>query len=177
MNQIVIEILEILKYTVPSGIVFATAFFLLRQFLEEKRKVEIIKAKVEARSNMLPTRLQAYERLLLFLERIEPTNLMVRVYRPAMSAKVLQRELLKTVREEFEHNLAQQLYVSDNCWNETGRSKEAVVQLINLAAEKTSDNATGTELSNALFEIVTKAGISPTASGIEVVKNEARQLL
>jgi len=177
MSETVSVILEILKYTVPSGIVFATAFFMLRQFLDEKRKMEVIKAKAASRSGLLPTRLQAFERILLFLERIEPTKLLVRVYKPAMSSEMLQRELSKTVREEFEHNLAQQLYVSNDCWNRTRNSKEAVLQLISLAAASTSRNAPGSELSNTLFEIVAKAGVSPTEASIEALKNEARQLL
>ncbi len=177
MDEIVIVVLEILKYTVPSGVVFITAYFMLRQFLDDKRTVEMIKAKAEARSNVLPTRLQAYERLILFLERIEPSGLILRVFRPAMTAKVLHRELVKTVREEYEHNMVQQLYISDDCWQQVGSSKDAVIQLINLANEKVTDSASGSEFSNILFEIVGKAGVSPTESGIVALKTEARQLL
>lgn len=177
MDQAVSAIIEILKYTVPSGIVFATAYFLLKKFLEEQRQVAIIQAKAESRSEMIPTRLQAYERLILFLERIEPNQMIPRVHRPAMSSAVFRRELQKTIRDEFEHNLTQQLYVSSDAWNKLIESRNAVTQLVELAGKSVGDDATGVQFSNALFEILAKAGVSPTAGAIETLKSEARQLL
>ena len=177
MNEVVSVILEILKYTVPSGIVFATAYFLLKKFLEEQRQVAIIQAKANSRSEMIPTRLQAYERLILFLERIEPNQMIPRVHRPAMSAAVFKRELQRTIREEFEHNLTQQIYVSSDAWKKLIESRNGVNQLIELAGNNVGDNATGIQLSSMLFEILSKAGVSPTAAAIETLKAEARQLL
>lgn len=177
MNEALSVFLEILKYTIPSGIVFATAYFLLKKFLEEQRQVAIIQAKASSKSDMIPTRLQAYERLILFLERVEPNQMIPRVHRPAMSAVVFKRELQKTIREEFEHNLTQQLYVSSEAWNKVIESRNAVNQLIELAAKNVGDNATGIQLSSSLFEILSKAGVSPTANALETLKKEARQLL
>ncbi|MCF8278294.1 MAG: hypothetical protein K9J17_16320 [Flavobacteriales bacterium] len=180
MNETVAVILEILKYTIPSGIVFATAYFLLKKFLEEQRELAILQAKANvlpARSEMIPTRMQAYERLVLFLERIEPNNMIPRVHHPAMTTLVFKRELQKTIREEFEHNLTQQLYVSSEAWKKVIESRNAVNQLIELAAKNVGDNATGVQFSSMLFEILSKAGFSPTASAIDALKAEARQLL
>lgn len=177
MNEVVSTILEILKYTVPSGIVFATAYFMLKKFLEEQREVMMLQSKADNRSEMIPTRLQAYERLILFLERIEPNQMIPRVHRPAISAAVFKRELQKTIREEFEHNLTQQIYVSSDAWKQLLESRNAVNHLIELAGQNVGDNATGVQFSNSLFEILSKAGVSPTAGAIEVLKAEARQLL
>ena len=177
MSQTVSVILEILKYTIPSGIVFITAYFLLKKFLEEQRQVAIIQAKASSKSNMIPTRLQAYERLVLFLERIEPNQMVPRVHHPAMTAAVFKRELLKTMREEFEHNLTQQLYVSSEAWNKVIESRNAITQLVELAAKNVGENATGVQFSSVLFEILSKAGVSPTSGAIETLKSEARQLL
>ena len=177
MNEVLSIFLEILKYTIPSGIVFATAYFLLKKFLEEQREISIIQAKADSKSDMIPTRLQAYERLILFLERIEPNHMVPRVHRPAMNALVFKRELQKTIRDEFEHNLTQQLYVSSDAWNKVIESRNAINQLIELAAKNTGENATGDQFSTMLFEILAKAGVSPTAGAIETLKKEARQLL
>ncbi|MFC2175698.1 hypothetical protein ACFLR1_01840 [Bacteroidota bacterium] len=177
MSEAVLEVLEILKYILPSGIVFLTAYHLVKKFLDDKRDMQIMKARAESKKNVLPTKLQAYERLILFLERIEPNNLVTRVHRSSMTAKVFQHELLKTVRSEFEHNLTQQLYVSNDVWNSVNASVQAVNQLINLSLKNVTENATGLELSNVLFEIVSKAGVSPTAAAIKELKTEARQLL
>lgn len=177
MSEAVSVILEILKYTIPSGIVFATAYFMLKSFLDDQRKIEVLKAKAASQTNTLPTKLQAYERLILLLERIEPNQMVPRVHRPAMSASVFKRELQKTVRDEYEHNLTQQLYVSPAAWSAVLESRNAVLQLIELASKNVPENSTGVQLSSALFDILAKAGVSPTAGGIEVIKQEARQLL
>lgn len=179
MNEIVSAILEILKYTIPSGIVFATAYFLLKKFLEEQRQIAALQAKAttSSKSEMIPTRLQAYERLVLFLERIEPNQMIPRLHRPAMTALVFKREIQNTIRLEFEHNLTQQIYVSSNAWKKLIESRNAINQLVDLAANSVGDNATGVQFSSALFKILSKAGISPTADAIETLKEEARQLL
>ena len=177
MNEVLPTILEILKYTVPSGIVFATAYYLIREFLAEQREVELIRSKAAAKSEILPTRLQAYERLILLLERIEPNQMIPRIHRPAMTAPVFARELQKTIREEFEHNLTQQLYVSSEAWKRVIESKNAVNQLVDLAVKNVPENGTAVQLSNVLFEILSKAGVSPTAGAIEALKAEVRQLL
>ena len=170
------HVLEIIKYTLPSGVVFATAYFMLKQFLEEKHKRALIEARMEAKKQVLPIRLQAYERLILFLDRIEPNSLIIRVHKHGMSARQLQSELLKQVRNEYEHNSAQQLYVSSGVWKKVTESKDAIVQLVNLAAEKTNDGSTGLEMSNVLFEIIARSGMHPTNGAQKALKEEARQL-
>ena len=115
--------------------------------------------------------------MILFLERIEPNQMIPRVHRPAMSASIFKRELQRTVREEFEHNLTQQIYVSSDAWNKLIESRNAVNQLIELASKNVGDNDSAVQLSSALFDILGKAGVSPTADAIETLKAEARQLL
>lgn len=183
MNEAVSIILEILKYTVPSGIVFATAYFLLKKFLEEQRNIALIQAKSQDKTTsnsaptMLATRLQAYERLVLFLERIEPNQMVPRVLRAGMSAAQFRQELQRTVRDEFEHNLTQQIYVSDGAWNKLIESRNAVNQLIELTAKNVDENATAMQFGTGLFEILSNAGISPTEEAIKALKAEAHQLL
>ncbi len=183
MNEAVATILEILKYTLPSGIVFITSYFLLRQFFEEQRRQSSTRPTAVPTTAQTPdpgtvaARLQAYERLILLLERIEPNQMVPRIHRPGISGIVFARELQKTVRDEYEHNLTQQIYVSDLAWKKVLESKSAVNQLIDLSTSKVGENATGVQFSNILFEILATAGVSPTAEGIEILRKEARQLL
>ncbi len=181
MNEVVATLLEILKYTVPSGIVFATAYFLMQKFFEEQRSLELIKAKTaqpsKSGSATITLRLQAYERLILLLERIEPSQMVPRIHKPGISGVMMARELQKTVRDEYEHNLTQQIYVSAQAWNKVIESRNAINQVIDLAANKVGENGTGVQFSTAMFEILATAGVSPTAEGIETLRNEARQLL
>jgi len=170
------DIIEILKYTLPSGIVLAATYFILDRFFKDKKEAKLIELQMANRKQMLPTRLQAYERLLLLLERIEPNNLIIRVHKPGMTSGHLQAELLQTVRQEYEHNLSQQLYVSSAGWKKVKEAKEGVIQLIGLAAEKVGPHASGTDLGSYIFEIIQRSGRYPTHEANEVLKTEARTL-
>ncbi len=171
------DLLEILKYTVPSIVVGATAYLLLKQFMDSQSKPQPERVATHAETNkLIPIRIQAYERLILFLERIDPNSLIVRVHRPGMTAKQLQNELLMNVRNEYEHNSTQQLYVSSELWEMVTTSKDAVIQVINLSAQKMSENSSGLDMSKVLIEIISRSGVHPTGDALEAVKKEARRL-
>lgn len=106
------EILEIIKYTLPAAIVFLTAYFLIMALIkndQDKRKHEII---LQNQKTVTPIRLQAYERIILFLERISLESLIMRTNKKGISSKELQASMLNTIRSEFEHNLSQQIYLT-----------------------------------------------------------------
>lgn len=177
MEALVMTFLEILKYTLPSAVVFATAYYLIRAFLKQQSNLELIRTKANSRAEMLPARMQAYERLVLFLERIEPTHLVPRTYKPGMTAQLFQQALIRSIRDEYEHNLTQQVYVSEQAWNRVVESKDAVLRIIDLAGQRMGDKANGSALSAVMFEIIGSAGVSPTAEGVQLLKREAHQLL
>lgn len=151
--------------------------------MEEQRQITLLQVKANthstanSNSGMVQIRLQAYERLILFLERIEPNQMIPRLHRPAVNSAIFKRELQKAIRDEYEHNLTQQVYVSSKAWNQLIESRNAVNQLIELTAKNVGDNATSAQFSSVLFDILAKAGVSPTADAIETLKTEARQLL
>ena len=107
------KLFQILLVLLPSVVVFLTAFYLIRQFLggrtAEANNLHLADIKKEDHKQLLPVRLQAYERLTLFLERIKPGPLVLRVHKSNMTSRMLQSELTATVREEFEHNITQQI--------------------------------------------------------------------
>ena len=76
---------------------------------------------------VVPLRLQAYERMALFLERIEPNQLVLRIHNPGLSVPEEQNLLLTAIRSEFEHNLSQQIYISNEVWNQIYLAKEDTV--------------------------------------------------
>jgi len=137
-----IEFLEILKYVLPSLVVFALAYFLVRSFLDKETKDLREDKKDDIRKAVIPMRFQAYERIVLFLERISPTNIVLRVNKAGMSKEMLQGELLRTVREEYEHNLAQQIYISDEAWELVKGAKQEVLSDINSAATAMTEKNT-----------------------------------
>jgi len=181
------DLLEILKYILPSLVVLLTAWLLLKSFLntqEEiqkrdlKTKVEELqlKLKQEDKKYVTPIRLQAYERIVLFLERIAPQSMVFRVQKPGQKVFQLQNLLLKTIRDEYEHNLSQQLYISKESWAMVKAAKEEIVKLINTAASEVKPDEEGIELSRRIFEATIGEEKLPSDRAIEMLKKEIHRL-
>lgn len=164
--------LEIIKYTLPSIIVFIGVYLILRNFMENEQKKLEIKYRTDNSKLITPVKLQAYERMILFLERIALSNLVMRTYSTGMSAKDLQGQLLKTIRSEYDHNVSQQLYIPTKTWNLIKSTREENVKVINSCAEQLSDKASGLELSQFILELVGKMDKMPTDVAIEALKGE-----
>ena len=123
----------------------------------------------------MPLRLQAYERLILFLERISPNNLLGRVYQPGLTVREFHLELLSGIRSEFEHNVTQQIYVSQEVWNNVRTAREEIVTMINSAASSIDPNAKASELNKTIFENLMKEDNNPAQKAIDFIKNEVNQ--
>src|ERR1051325_2423245 len=109
--------LEVLKLLIPGLLVAAVVYFLINKYIEMENKKRTFEYKLETQKHITPLRLHAYERAILYLERISPHSIILRTYKAGMSAKLLQADILKAIREEYEHNMAQQVYISPNGWN------------------------------------------------------------
>lgn len=170
------EFLEILKYILPSGVVFATAYYLIRAFLENENRKKMLEIKMNNKNAALPVRLQAYERIILLLERISPGSLVMRVTQPGMTAFELQTALIQNIREEFEHNLAQQIYLSPTAWELTKNAREEIIKLVNIASSKLKESATAIDLGSVIFELSANKNKLPVTTAIEYIKKEVGQL-
>jgi len=166
--------LEIIKYILPSLVVFAASYLVIKRFLDNEYRKQLLLLRQENQKTTTPLRIQAYERLLLFLERISMDKLVLRVHRPGISAKLLQADLLKTIQDEYEHNLTQQLYISNNAWETVKKVKEESVKIINMAGTQMEETAKGTDLGKKIFEIMMQLENSPTQVAISVIKKEVR---
>ena len=155
---------------VPSLIVAVTAFFLVRHFVENDQKKRLLELKFHSKDLVTPIRLQAYERMAMFLERIDPNQLLFRVSNPELTAYQMQTILLATIRSEYEHNLSQQVYISPDAWEGIKNAKEKVVNIINLAAGRLDEAAMSTELAGGVLAAV--ADESPTAAAMEQLKKD-----
>jgi len=160
----------------PSVVVFLTAFYLIKRFTEARAGERIAELRKDDRKQTLPLRLQAYERLTLFLERIAPGALVLRVHKGGMSSGMLHAELVATVREEFEHNLAQQVYVGDKVWGRVRQAKEETIRLINLSYEQVGETTSATDLSRRIFENAGRLSHTPSEEGLVAIKEEVRRL-
>lgn len=135
----------------------------------EKQKYDIRSKNTEI---TLPLRLQAYERMCLFLERITPNNLLLRLVPSASNALELQQILLFEIREEYNHNLAQQLYISIDAWAQVSNAMNEIVSIINQAALEVDAEMPASELAKKIFAKVIEQEIQPTTHALKFVKQE-----
>lgn len=170
------DLMDIFKYILPSVITFLASFYVMRTFLRREQQERLIDLRMQNQKTITPLRLQAYERMALLLERISLSNLVTRVHKSGMSARLLQSEMNKAIRAEFEHNLSQQIYVTNQAWDAVKTAKEETIKAINIASTKVSDEASGMDLVNVLFDLITKVEKLPTDIALEIVKLEARQV-
>jgi hypothetical protein len=168
--------LEILKYTIPSLVLFLTVFYILHSYFEDQEKKRQMKATLKNRKLMTPLRLQAYERIILFLERISVDSLIMRISQGGMTSKQLQSDLLATVRAEFEHNLSQQIYISDEAWEIVKSARVNTVKIISLCADKVPGDTPYIQLSTKILETVMEMEHTPTAIAIDFLKKEVQKL-
>src|SRR3954471_6816786 len=145
--------IEILKIILPAGAVFAAAFLIVRKFLDNEQKRRDQELKKSNHAAITPLRLQAYERIVLFLERVNPNTLVVRVNKNGMSAHQLHLELVKTVKTEYEHNLSQQIYMSYGAWELVKNTKEEIIKLVNITSTKVAHDSPSNELAMAILNV------------------------
>lgn len=165
---------DLLKYVIPLVVVFGFIYFILNNYLQENFKLRSLDLKLTNQQSITPVRLQAYERVVVYLERISPSNLIMRVHKTGMSARLLHVELIKSIRSEFDHNVAQQIYMSNASWDLVKSAKEEMIKIVNAAAHKVGENADGVELCKVILDITMNVEKLPTQIALEYVKKEIR---
>lgn len=169
-------ILEILKYTVPALIVFLTVLVMLRTWSRNEEKRRKTEFNMHISDEILPVRLQAYERSILLLERISPESMIIRVSRNDYSARQLQQELLSNITSEFEHNIAQQTYLSTEAWDKMKMAKNQVINLVNETAKEVKPDASGPTLGKLILARLTELNNPPSQVAIDYLKQEVKTL-
>jgi len=124
------KILELLSFTIPAIITGVVAYYFFKLHTKNENNRRNFLLRKEKQSLALPLRLQAYERMALFLERLSPANLLVRVPPVGNDKPTYFKKLLTSIEKEFEHNLAQQIYVTDQCWNVIKTAKNSTINII-----------------------------------------------
>jgi hypothetical protein len=159
-----------------SGGVILTAYYLLKRETDREKLNMQIELRKSRQEYFLPNRVEAYQRAVLFLERIHLNSLIMRLHNPGLPAQVMQSELLKTIRDEYDHNVAQQLFVSPQGWKMLRDSKEETIKIINIAGNQMNETALSTDLATKIFELVGKIGQLPTEITVEFLKKELQDL-
>jgi hypothetical protein len=168
--------IEILKILIPAAAVFAAAYFLVNRFLENDQKRREHELKKNAQGTITPLKIQAYERIIIFLERINPNNLVVRVNKNGMASRQLHQDLVATIKSEYEHNLSQQIYISAGAWELVKTTKEEIIQLVNISSSKVAHDSNSSELAMMILNITANLGKKlPNDVAIDYIKKEISQ--
>lgn len=165
----------LLEILLPATIVGVIAYLIITSYLnyeKSRQALEIEKAKQDI---IFPLRMQAYERMTLYLERITPESLIRRVLKGGMSARLFQTDLVAIVRSEYEHNMSQQIYITANTWAMIKTATEETLRLINISGSKLSVTATATELAENILQITAQVGKFPTQVALDQLKKEFAQ--
>jgi hypothetical protein len=172
------KLFQLVTLLLPAAIVFATAYTLIKKFLEQEYQKKLLEIRRETQKETIPIRLQAYERITLLLERISPNHLVMRVYdkNKNVNAQRLQEELLKSIRTEFDHNLSQQIYISAASWTLVKAAKESTLKLVNTAAIRVQDGTPGIELSKVILQMAAEVKELPTDVALRQLKDEVKTL-
>jgi len=145
-------LIDQLSFIFPAVLVLALAVYMLNKVLHHDHTRRVFEYKKSAAKQMVPLRAQAYERLALFLERMQPANLLVRVQAPSMKSLSLHGALIKTIRSEYDHNMSQQVYVSDEAWDLINQAKDQLLTLINEEVRSVSPNSEASEFGKLIIE-------------------------
>lgn len=169
--------LEILKFTLPALIVFFTAWLIIRSFVLKEQKLRQIDFKLSNQKQITPVRLVAYERVALFLERVSPEQLLLRVHSPSMDVETFREALIMTIRAEYEHNISQQIYVSAQLWHLTKLAKENMIRMVNISANTLSPRDSAFELSKRIMESIMASENSPVEMALIYLKKEVAEMM
>jgi hypothetical protein len=169
-------LLDILKYTVSGLGVVWIAFYLIKPYLDKSERIQLLEFKKSIGNHTLPLRLQAYERIILFMERINPENLLIRLNATGYSAAELQSIIISEVRSEYQHNITQQIYVTSRAWGIAKRVKEDTLNLVTGAFKSLPENSTGLELSRVILVTLSQLENNPYEIGAELIRKDLEEL-
>ncbi|MEJ2584483.1 MAG: hypothetical protein P8Z38_05385 [Robiginitalea sp.] len=167
------DILQLFAYLLPAVVTGAVAFYFFRLHTRNEEGRRRFLLHKDSQKNTLPIRLQAYERMALFLERISITSLVVRVAPKSADKAEYESLLIRTIENEFEHNLSQQIYMTDECWNVIKAAKNATIQAIRKSAVSEAESADKLR-EDLLSDTMEKT--SPSSTALSFVKKEIGEL-
>ncbi|UOK41843.1 MULTISPECIES: hypothetical protein [Flavobacterium] len=167
------KIIDIAAYTLPSIVTGGVAYYIFNSYLKNEEGRRRFLLHKESQKTALPLRLQAYERMALFLERINPGKLLVRVAPLSIDKNDYESLLIHHIEQEFEHNLTQQVYISDECWNIILTAKNTIIQTIRKTTLQVENADKLRE--KLLTDLLDKQ--SPTVLALSFIKNEITEIL
>jgi len=168
-------VIEFAKILIPAGLVLYAMFLVVKSFLNKEFNEKMVDIKISNTKVVLPIRLQAYERMCLFLERMAPNSLIPRLNVGELTSSEFHAVLLNEIREEYNHNVSQQVYMSEEAWEMVKNAKEDLIVTINNAASEFAEENESLELSRKIFEIYMNKDPDPIVTALNFIKSEIRE--
>ncbi len=169
--------LEIIKVTIPALIVFLTVYFLMREYRKKEENLVNMKLSASlAKEKANPSKISAYERLALFCERIKIDKLIIRLGSDESTVEDLKNAMIVAIRQEFDHNITQQIYVSHQLWEIIKLAKTQTITILQLAASKTKDGGIN-EFIDKLYAEMEERGQDPLDKALYAISEEAQSEL
>ncbi|HSF88720.1 MAG TPA: hypothetical protein VLA46_04835 [Saprospiraceae bacterium] len=163
----------ILGLTIPSVVVLLAVFLMFRLYFRHQTQQKVLDSKREKVQITLPLRLQAFERLTLLCERISLPDLVLRLKTPGTSASALRAALLLAIQQEYEHNLTQQLYISEELWSILIAAKDKTMDLIAIAAVDLAPDASSDDYASKLMNMISAEHSLPSQIAKRAIKTES----
>ena len=161
-----------------AGIFIAlmAVYYILKNDIQRFFNLKNIELNKESRAHILPLRLQAHERLIIFIDRINPANLLVRLHQQGIAIATLQAGVLNEIHSEYQHNITQQLYIDSVTWSVVRKLKDDTIAMINNAVKGLPTDANGIELSKAILQHMASIDENPYDLTIELIKKDIHSL-
>ncbi|WP_295769626.1 hypothetical protein [uncultured Mucilaginibacter sp.] len=169
-------LLDILKLTVAGVGVVWVAFYLIKPYLDKSERLQVLELKKAADNQTLPLRLQAYERIVLLVERINPASLLVRLNSAGLTAAELHHIAIQEVNNEYQHNITQQVYVSSRAWAVVRRLKDDTAGLLNNTYRSLPQNASGLDFSRVLLTNLSTLESNPYETAVGMIHKDLEEL-
>lgn len=158
------------------GVVWV-AFYLLKPYLDKQDTIQLLELKKSINSQTLPLRLQAYERIVLFIERVNPANMLIRLKAGDYTAAELHALVVNEVRNEYQHNITQQIYVSLRAWGVVKQLKNDTLSIVSNAAKALPENASGMDLGKIILAHLSQLENDPYDVAIGLVRKDLDNIL
>ncbi len=169
--------IEILKYCIPALCVLFATWLVMHEFYKSEAEKRLWELKRLSQKEISPLRMRAYERLALLLERTTPEHMLLELNLGEMSVLLVQQHLMRTIRMEYDHNLSQQIYVSEEVWNAILVAKDQMLTFINSMAQQMPADSTALDYAKVLITAYSSNGETANEKAMHLLRAEARTLI
>ncbi len=166
----------IVGFGIGGIITVVVAYLLIKNDIQQYFRFKSFEASKNNKSTITPLRLQAYERLIIFIDRINPPNLLIRIHQPGIGLSALQAIALNEIKTEYQHNITQQLYIDAQSWNVVRQLKDDTIGMINNVVENLPETATGIDVSKKILQHMSSIEDNPYELAIEHLKKDIQKL-